>query len=858
MGELTALSVAGVFSFEDAFKIINKRAQCMDKAGRLQQDPGAMIAVDVPMPVLEEKVRRCQQVYFTNYNSPRQIILGGATREILALKEEIEREGYWTVQLRVSMAFHSPIMKPICDELAEFINTLEIFPPQLPVISNTTQKPYPHDPAEIKKIIIAHLQQPVHWLQNVQTLWDDFGIRTFVEIGPKDTLGNLIADTIEEATCLKTCYPEIESASCRAALAELYALGHLQPPRPPATVAFPCLAPVTPPAPKALPASPAVPPGLGAAAAVVQREINSFVLETFGKFLKPAILAALQRDLDPSFSQGQLDEVLASLTGQTAAGPAVGTPLPVSGGTAAPAPTHLAGLGPVPAAAPAEPFAGGDYVEEVIQIIMAATGYERHEIEPQMNIRTDLAIRSSRLPVIMDAAERRFGIKIKVEDFIGVRTVQEMADRIASVKDRDQNQAPGNGPDAPTQPAPEPPGGPLAADSQPAGKELQRLIFQEIPLKGPVLKPWPSSPGEAVALISLAGQTDLTAALAECLQKTWQVSPILLDLAEDGSLPAASGLEKAASRLNNLKNCTGCILVLDESAEPSLTGIPQVPSLLTGVFSLLQDFLRLPSKKYCLLVQRDLDPAGALAVAAAGVAGMLLDVALEYDSVLCRSLTLAQETDLTGALARALDQGNSLMHLIFHGQEAFGIEARPGFVVSNGGPDVSLASGEVILISGGAQGISPHLAFALAPFNPRLVLLGRSKLDESLVDREFQKTGPVSADRLRDWITTQYPDLPEDQREARFHQLLPSLHIRETLEQFSRLGLTATYHSCDVADRESVEKLVAGVVSRFGRISGVIHGAGILRDSLIDLMSPEDFSEVVQVRLPAPMVCAFS
>ena len=62
---------------------------------------------------------------------------------------------------------------------------------------------------------------------------------------------------------------------------------------------------------------------------------------------------------------------------------------------------------------------------------MDTTGYERHEIEPQMDIRTDLAIRSSRLPIIMDMAERRFGIKVNLGDFMGLRTVQEIADRIA-------------------------------------------------------------------------------------------------------------------------------------------------------------------------------------------------------------------------------------------------------------------------------------------------------------------------------------------------------------------------------------------------------------------------------------------
>ena len=114
--------------------------------------------------------------------------------------------------------------------------------------------------------------------------------------------------------------------------------------------------------------------------------------------------------------------------------------------------------GPI-AAFPAEvPAEAGDYLEQLIRIIMDATGYERNEIEPQMDIRTDLAIRSSRLPIIMDAAERRFDIKVKLEDFIGLRTIQELADRIALVKARDGGHPPDRGVVAealPPEPGPE-------------------------------------------------------------------------------------------------------------------------------------------------------------------------------------------------------------------------------------------------------------------------------------------------------------------------------------------------------------------------------------------------------------------
>ena len=138
---------------------------------------------------------------------------------------------------------------------------------------------------------------------------------------------------------------------------------------------------------------------------------------------------------------------------------------------------------------------------------------------------------------------------------------------------------------------------------------------------------------------------------------------------------------------------------------------------------------------------------------------MFLDAALEYDSVLFRSLTLDRETDLKKAFNMALDQNNSLAQISFHGQEAFGIEARQGFVISNDGPDISLKSGEVIIISGGAQGISPHLAFALAPFNPKLVLLGRSELDPSVDYEKLQMLGVTSEEAIRRWVAAQRTDL---------------------------------------------------------------------------------------------------
>ena len=72
-------------------------------------------------------------------------------------------------------------------------------------------------------------------------------------------------------------------------------------------------------------------------------------------------------------------------------------------------------------------------MERLIRIIMDATGFNRDEIRPDMDLRKDLSIRSSRLPIIMDAAERQFGITIELEDFINVRTVKDIAERISRI-----------------------------------------------------------------------------------------------------------------------------------------------------------------------------------------------------------------------------------------------------------------------------------------------------------------------------------------------------------------------------------------------------------------------------------------
>ena len=105
-----------------------------------------MAAVDVPLDLLKEMIQGQDDIHIGNINSPNQIVLSGNTEAVKDLCKRLKEMGYRATLLRVSMAFHSPIMKVIHDELEAYIASIPFHSPQIPVISNTTMAPYPSDP----------------------------------------------------------------------------------------------------------------------------------------------------------------------------------------------------------------------------------------------------------------------------------------------------------------------------------------------------------------------------------------------------------------------------------------------------------------------------------------------------------------------------------------------------------------------------------------------------------------------------------------------------------------------------------------------------------------------------------------
>ncbi|HZK13078.1 MAG TPA: SDR family NAD(P)-dependent oxidoreductase, partial [Desulfobaccales bacterium] len=228
--------------------------------------------------------------------------------------------------------------------------------------------------------------------------------------------------------------------------------------------------------------------------------------------------------------------------------------------------------------------------------------------------------------------------------------------------------------------------------------------------------------------------------------------------------------------------------------------------------------------------------------------GMFLDAALEYDSVLFRSVALDSDTDLETGLKQALSLDHSLAEIRFHGQEAFTVEGQVQPLSLINPPDFALNPGDVVVVSGGGKGITPHLAYALAPNQPRLVLLGSSEFDPEVDYDSLIAASAGLAGASPRHPGGNSPAAPAAQSDAAM-RLASGGEIAQTLKELARLGIEATYYSCDVNDPENVAAVLGRVVAKYGGIAGIIHGAGIIRDSFMEFMTVADFTQVVEVKL---------
>jgi [acyl-carrier-protein] S-malonyltransferase len=206
LGEFTAWHAAGALSAADALRVVRRRGELMFESGI--ERPGAMAAI---LGLEEAKVEAaCREaselgaVVPANYNAPDQLVISG---EVLAVERAMElareRGAKRALRLKVSGAFHSPLMEVARDGLAAALDAASFGDATFPVYSNVSAQPVTAA-SDAKELLIRQLTSPVRWTESVRRLAADFPAALFVEMGPGSVLANLvrrIAPGAQTASC---------------------------------------------------------------------------------------------------------------------------------------------------------------------------------------------------------------------------------------------------------------------------------------------------------------------------------------------------------------------------------------------------------------------------------------------------------------------------------------------------------------------------------------------------------------------------------------------------------------------------------------------------------------------------------
>ena len=192
LGEYSALCAAGVLSAGDTLKAVRERGRLMQREA--ERHPGTMVAViglaadklaATLKPLLAEG-----PLALANFNTKEQTVISGTKEMVTRAGEAAKAAGARVVPLKVSGAWHSPLMADASGDFAAFLATLTFQAPRLPVYLNATAAPEA-DPEKLRQAMSGQLTSPVRWAELILNL-KNTGADTWVEVGPKNVLKVLV------------------------------------------------------------------------------------------------------------------------------------------------------------------------------------------------------------------------------------------------------------------------------------------------------------------------------------------------------------------------------------------------------------------------------------------------------------------------------------------------------------------------------------------------------------------------------------------------------------------------------------------------------------------------------------------
>ncbi|MBE1574145.1 type I polyketide synthase [Amycolatopsis roodepoortensis] len=773
-GELTALSVAGAFDTPTLVALSRARARSIAEVAGA--DPGAMAAVKASREELAAVLDH-PDVVPANHNAPGQTVLSGPTAAIEEAVRELRAQGIGAKRIPVACAFHSPLVAGASDVFAVDLDNAEIGEPGPPVWSNRTARPY--EAGAVRTELAAQIGSPVRFVELIEDMYAA-GARTFVEAGPGQVLSRLVKDILgDRPHTVIACDPGGPGLrGFLTALARLALTG--------VDVRTERLfrgrvrvGPLPKPAWTVDGQTVRAPGGeIPAQGLVPARRIPRTTMNQPTPGRDQAVVEFLRTSRE--MLAAQRDVMLGYLgTAPLALAPVQAPVLP-----ALLPPVEAPVVVPEPEPAPEAVVT--DVLATVIGAISERTGYPAEMIDADLDLEADLSIDSIKRTEIAGSLLAKLGLTGRVHDdaqdqLSRDRTASALAARLRKWLEP-----------AAVTPAPA---------ETPAGSAPGRYLLDRVsaPLGTPDLA---KVDGKSVAVSSEPDQEDL----AESVRAVF---------AGAGAVPGE-------------RDEADVVVVLNPLSDAEEPVAPQI-------FSLLKS-----AKGAVVVVARP--GAGHTA----GLRGLVRAAARERSEP-TRLVELESTVDLARiVLEEVIADGPVAVRYDTAGRAAFEPSAGSlgSIAYAGAGPGggevkaLGLDADSVLLLIGGARGITARAAVALAASGCRIELAGRTPWPAEPGDEDL----PGDAPGMRSALAARGGSLADIERRVR--TVLAQREIARTLDQIRAAGGVAAYRSLDVRDAAAVRQVVKDLHTRYGRIDGVVHAAGVIDDKLMADKDEQSFRTV--------------
>ncbi len=858
-GELAALAVGGALGAADLLALSEARGEAILAAAG--DDPGAMLAVAAGADAIAE-IARAAGVVIANHNSPTQSVLSGPTAAIEAAQAALGARNIGARRIPVACAFHSPVVAGASATLAARLDGIALSAPHIPVWSNVTAAPHDADPAQVRAQLAAQVAAPVRFVQQIEAMYAA-GARIFVEAGPGQVLTNLVGAILGERPHLAVATDVAGEPGLRQLLRALGALAAAGVPvdgaalfserdatlveidpdraaaaRKPATgwlVDGHTARPVT--APPPAPAQPVVvaTPVIARAAMPSHDGVRSMGQVTVGSERDLAVLEYLRGTRELIAAQR---DVMLSYLG---AAPVITAwqPAPVAHVAQLAHAAQVAQLAappvtaPVAAAAPTGPL---DLMQVVLAIVSERTGYPPDTLGPDLDLEADLSIDSIKRIEIVGELAARVGLKLQdgaagdtdavVEELATRKTLRAMVAWLTAKL---------AGPAAATDAAPVPeviepaPSAPVSTTFVSPEVERYVLALTDAPLGA---RDHAHLGGRAVAIVD--DGRGVAVRLASLL-------------ANDGATVRVLGPDRVL--VDDAHPAIDALIDLGALAGPPA----DLAAALRAQFERIRDAV-LAGAATVLVASAHGGHFGLRATAAdplltGGAAGLVKTLAAEWPAVRARIVDLDPALDAAQLASHVHDElgAPGPVEVGYDGGARVAVAVTPA--PHGTAADLALDRDAVVLITGGARGITAHVAIALAKrFGCRIELVGRSPLPPAEApDLAAAPDAPALRKLFLAQRTAGDAATPAA-IEARVTRVLADREIRATLAAIRAAGGRPTYHAVDVRT-PAFAALIDDLYRAHGRLDGVIHGAGLLEDKLLRHKTSESFARVVGTKL---------